>query len=171
MSKSQKLFGISGWKNSGKTTLTAALIANLNAKGLNISSIKHAHHNFDVDQPGTDSFKHRSSGAQEVMLSSSARFVLMHEVDKGATEPDLADLLSKMKPVDIILVEGFKSEDFPKIQTHRVQSLSNKGTQKILGVVAHASDVPIDSALPCFDINDVEAIAGFILEYLEIKVS
>jgi molybdopterin-guanine dinucleotide biosynthesis protein B len=171
MSKSQKLFGISGWKNSGKTTLTAALIANLTAKGLNISSIKHAHHNFDVDQPGTDSFKHRSSGAQEVMLSSSARVVLMHEVDKDATEPDLADLLSKMKPVDVILVEGFKSEDFPKIQTHRTQSHSNKGTQIISGVVAHASDEHINCTLPCFDINDVEAIAGFILDYLDVKVS
>lgn len=174
MSKVQKIFGISGWKNSGKTTLTSALIAEFSDRGFTVSSVKHAHHEFDVDQQGTDSFKHRKSGAQEVMLSSSKRFVLMHEVGDDA-EPDLSELLTKMKPVDLILVEGFKSSDIPKIQTIRAASLANKGKVPFRNTVAYASDMDDlnnDEKLPVLDINDVSATADFISEYLELnKVS
>lgn len=174
MSSVQKIFGISGWKNSGKTTLTSALIAEFSDRGFTVSSVKHAHHEFDVDQQGTDSFKHRKSGAQEVMLSSSKRFVLMHEVGDDA-EPDLSELLTKMKPVDLILVEGFKSSDIPKIQTIRAASLANEGKVPFRNTVAYASDMDElnnDEKLPVLDINDVSATADFISKYLELnKVS
>lgn len=174
MNKVQKVFGISGWKNSGKTTLTSALISEFSSRGFTVSSIKHAHHEFDVDQEGTDSFKHRKSGAREVMLSSSKRFALMHEVAANA-EPDLSQLLAKMAPVDLILVEGFKTSDIAKIQTIRAASLANSGKTSIANVAAFASDTKIlevDKNLPVLDINDVPAIADFISKYIGLtKVS
>lgn len=173
MSKLPKTFGISGWKNSGKTTLTTALIAEFTKRGFTVSSVKHAHHEFDVDQAGTDSFKHRKSGAREVMLSSSKRFALMHEVGDDV-EPDLIELLAKMTPVDLVLVEGFKSSDIPKIQTIRAQSLINKGKVTIRNTVAYASDIEdLQTAekLPMLDINDILATADFIAKYLELKLA
>lgn len=173
MSKLPKIFGISGWKNSGKTTLTTALIAEFTTRGFTVSSVKHAHHEFDVDQAGTDSFKHRKSGASEVMLSSSKRFALMHEVGDDA-EPDLKELLAKMRPVDLVLVEGFKSSDIPKIQTIREQSLVNKGKVIIRNTVAYASDIEelqTDKNLPVLDINNILGTADFIAEYLELKLA
>lgn len=173
MNKVQKVFGISGWKNSGKTTLTSALIAEFCRRGYRVSSVKHAHHEFDVDQEGTDSFKHRKSGAQEVMLSSSKRFALMHEI-VDEVEPDLAELLRKMTPVDLILVEGFKSSDIPKIQTIRAESLVNEGKACVQNIVAYASDIKRfenDEKLPGLDINDVSAVADFITSYLELKLT
>lgn len=171
MNKTPKIFGISGWKNSGKTTLTSALIAEFTDRGFAVSSVKHAHHEFDVDQAGTDSFKHRKSGAQEVMLSSSKRFVLMHEVGDNA-EPDLVELLAKMRPVDLILVEGFKSSSIPKIQTIRAESLANEGKALIVNIVAYASDIEelkTDERLPVLDINDIPATADFIAKCLELS--
>lgn len=172
MSEIQKVFGISGWKNSGKTTLTSGLIAEFSKRGLTVSSVKHAHHEFDVDQEGTDSFKHRKSGAQEVMLSSSKRFVLMHEIGND-TEHDLDELLAKMAPVDLILVEGFKSSDIPKIQTIRADSIANKGKAPVRNIVAYASDLDAfecDESLPKLDINDIGLIADFVARYLDIDV-
>lgn len=171
MSEVQKIFGISGWKNSGKTTLTAALISEFTERGFTVSSVKHAHHEFDVDQEGTDSYKHRKSGAEEVMLSSSRRFVLMHEVGDNA-EPDLIELLAKMKLVDLILVEGFKSSDIPKIQTIRAESLVNKGKLSVHNVVAYASDIEkleMDNNQPVLDLNNVSEIANFITNYLKLS--
>lgn len=166
----QKVFGISGWKNSGKTTLTSAVIKELTARGLRVSSIKHAHHNVDVDQEGTDSFKHRISGASEVMLASSKRFALMHEIAAGEEEWNLDQLLEKMSAVDLILVEGFKSSNIPKIQTIRKASLENEGKGQMNNIVAYAADIPIETDLPVLDIDDVVKVADFIIEYLNINV-
>ncbi len=167
----QKVFGISGWKNSGKTTLTSAVIKELTARGLRVSSVKHSHHNVDVDQEGTDSFKHRISGASEVMLASSKRFALMHEIAAGEEEWSLDQLLEKMSAVDLILVEGFKSSNIPKIQTIRNESLENEGRGQINNIVAYAADMPIETDLPVLDIDDVTKVADFIIEHMNIYVS
>lgn len=168
---SQKVFGVSGWKNSGKTTLTSALIKELTARGYRVSSVKHAHHNVDVDQEGTDSFKHRSAGASEVMLASANRFALMHEIAKEEDEFELSGLLEKMSEVDLILVEGFKSSDIPKIQTIREVSLANNGSQEMNNIVAYATDMHLDTELPVFKIDKVSLIADFIIDYMNLYVS
>lgn len=167
----QNVFGISGWKNSGKTTLTSALIKELSERGYCVSSVKHAHHNVDVDQEGTDSFKHRAAGASEVMLASANRFALMHEIAKEEGEFELGELLEKMSKVDVILVEGFKSSDIPKIQTIRQVGLNNNGPQKMHNIVAYATDMHLDTELPVLDIDNVSLIADFIIDYLELYVS
>lgn len=164
----QKIFGISGWKNSGKTTLTASLIKELSGRGHKISSVKHAHHHFDVDQPGTDSYKHRQSGAGEVMLASSKRYVLMHDIAPDEDEPDLDELVAKMAQVDLILVEGFKSSNIPKIQAIRQQSISNAGKTKMQNIVAYASDGAVEADLPVYDINDIKGMADFVLEFVDL---
>ncbi|MEO9460777.1 MAG: molybdopterin-guanine dinucleotide biosynthesis protein B [Lentilitoribacter sp.] len=168
---SQKVFGVSGWKNSGKTTLTSALIKELTARGYRVSSVKHAHHNVDVDQEGTDSFKHRSAGASEVMLASANRFALMHEISKKEREFELDELLEKMSDVDLILVEGFKSSDIPKIQTIREVSIANNGPQAMNNIVAYASDMHLDTELPVLEIDKVPLIADFIIDYMSLYVS
>lgn len=167
----QKVFGISGWKNSGKTTLTSALIKELSERGYCVSSVKHAHHNVDIDQEGTDSFKHRAAGSSEVMLASANRFALMHEIAKEEGEFELGELLEKMSKVDVILVEGFKSSDIPKIQTIRQVGLNNNGPQKMHNIVAYATDMHLDTELPVLDIDNVSLIADFIIDYLELYVS
>src|SRR3546814_9186396 len=113
-----KVLGITGWSGSGKTTLLADLIPLLVAQGLRVSTIKHAHHDFDVDQPGKDSYRHRAAGASEVLISSARRFALMREL-RGEPEPGLAELLARLTPVDLVLVEGFKREAHPKIEVSR----------------------------------------------------
>ncbi|MEE2761776.1 MAG: molybdopterin-guanine dinucleotide biosynthesis protein B, partial [Pseudomonadota bacterium] len=113
-----KIFGIAGWSGSGKTTLIVNLLPELTGRGINVSTIKHAHHQFDIDKPGKDSFEHRNSGATEVIISSKTRWALMHEL-RGAAEPTLTELINHMAPVDLYLVEGFKWEDHPKLEVHR----------------------------------------------------
>src|SRR5215470_1879511 len=113
-----RIFGLAGWSGSGKTTLLAALIPELVARGLSVSTIKHAHHEFDVDRPGKDSWRHREAGASEVMVASSRRWALMREL-RGAAEPSLEELIAKMGPADLLLVEGFKFDPHPKIEVHR----------------------------------------------------
>ena len=167
----QKVFGISGWKNSGKTTLTSALISELSARGYRVSSVKHAHHNVDVDQEGTDSYKHRTAGASEVMLASSKRFALMHEIAEEEGEYELKELLEKMSEVDLILVEGFKSSEIPKIQTIRQVSLGNSGKEPINNIVAYATDMHKETELPVLDIDNVPMIADFIIDYMDLYVS
>ena len=167
----QKVFGISGWKNSGKTTLTSALIRELSARGYRVSSVKHAHHNVDVDQEGTDSYKHRAAGASEVMLATSKRFALMHEIAEEEGEFELNDLLEKMSEVDLILVEGYKSSDIPKIQTIRQVSLGNNGKEPINNIVAYATDMPKETGLPVLDIDNVSMVADFIIDYMELYIS
>ncbi len=165
------IFGITGWKNSGKTRLVAGLVANLTNRGLRVSTIKHAHHGFDVDKPGTDSFAHREAGAGEVALVSGNRWVLMHE-SRDRKEPSLDDILAKMEPCDLLIIEGFKSYPHPKIEVTRSQT---KRDQPIWPndntVIAVASDYLVeDCDRRLFDLSDVSAMANFVLEHLEIKL-
>lgn len=156
------VIGIVGWKNSGKTTLASALIRELSKRGLTVNSIKHAHHMVDVDQPGTDSYKHREAGAREVILAGGQRFAIMHEL-RGAKEPTLDELLTRLGPCDWVVVEGFKTHAHPKIEVHRQASSRSPLYREDASIIAVASDYAPDFAGPVFDINDVPGIADFIL--------
>lgn len=156
------ILGIAGWSGSGKTTLLAKLIPALTARGLRVSTVKHAHHDFDVDQPGKDSWRHREAGATEVMVSSSRRWALMHE-HRGEDEPPLHVLLSKLEPVDLVLVEGFKRGAHPKLEVWRDAVGKPPLYPDDPTIIAVASDTPIaDLDRPRLDIDDVEAIADFV---------
>lgn len=158
-----KLFGVVGWKNSGKTTLVAGLVTELKSRGYSVSTVKHAHHAFDLDQPGRDSYKHREAGAQEVVISSGNRWALMHEL-QGEDEYRLPDLLEKMTPVDIVIIEGFKREPHAKIECHRATSEMPLVSANNKTIVAVASDVDVDiGALKRLDLNNVPAIADFVV--------
>ena len=162
------VIGIVGWKNSGKTTLAAALIRELCARGLTVNSIKHAHHMVDVDQPGTDSYKHRDAGAREVLLAGGQRFAIMHEL-RGAEEPTLDELLARLGPCDWVVVEGFKTHSHPKIEVHRSENSHAPLYTEYTDIIAVAANYAADFSGPVFDVNDVPAIADFILspEYHE----
>ena len=157
-----KLYGITGWKNSGKTGLMERLVAEITRRGFTVSTLKHAHHAFDVDQPGKDSYRHRAAGAREVLLASGRRWALMHELD-GSDEPPLEHLLKKLSPVDLVLIEGYKSEGHPKIEAHR--SATGKAllahNDPSIRAVASDSDPILDC--PLFNLNDTTGIADFIL--------
>jgi molybdopterin-guanine dinucleotide biosynthesis protein B len=158
-----RVFGITGWKNSGKTTLTEKLVAELTRRGRKVSTVKHAHHAFDIDKEGTDSFRHRAAGASEVAIVSSHRWALMHELH-GEDEPALNEVLARLSPCDIVLVEGYKREAHLKIETRR---LSAKDTAPLSAhdprIVAVAADHRIEGeTLPVFDLDDTPAIADFI---------
>ena len=156
------VIGIVGWKNSGKTTLAAALIRELSSRGLTVNSIKHAHHMVDVDQPGTDSYKHRDAGAREVILAGGQRFAIMHEL-RGAAEPTLDELLARLSPCDWVVVEGFKTHTHAKIEVHRREGSRSPLFIEDPSIVAVASDYAAEFSGPVFDINDIPAIADFIL--------
>ena len=156
-----KVFGVTGWKNAGKTGLMERLVTEFTARGFTVSTVKHAHHSFDVDQPGRDSYRHRKAGAQEVLLASGQRFALMHEL-RGAAEPALADLLAKLSPVDLVLVEGYKREPHPKIEAFRAEAGHDLIAPGDARIVAVASDVPLDLDRPVFDLNDTGSIADFV---------
>jgi molybdopterin-guanine dinucleotide biosynthesis adapter protein len=164
------IFGLAGWSGSGKTTLLTALIPALIARGLSVSTIKHAHHAFDIDQPGKDSWRHRQAGAREVLVSSARRWALMHEL-RGAdddTEPTLDELLAHLSPVDLVLVEGFKRDPHPKIEVHRPSLGKPLLYPEDPHIVAVASDKPIAGApLPLLPLGDAVAIADFMLDQLE----
>ncbi|WP_029356058.1 molybdopterin-guanine dinucleotide biosynthesis protein B [Bosea sp. 117] len=157
-----RVIGFAGWSGAGKTTLLAQLIPVLVGRGLNISTVKHAHHDFDVDKPGKDSHTHRMAGAREVLISSANRWALMHEL-RGAPEPELPELLARLSQVDLVLVEGFKRDGHPKIEIHRAEvgkPFLHPDDPKIIAI---ASDHPLDGmALPVIDLNDIEAIADFV---------
>ncbi len=166
------IFGITGWKNSGKTRLVAGLVSELSARGLIVSTIKHAHHGFDVDKPGTDSFAHREAGAKEVALVSGKRWVLMHEMHNGS-EPTLDEILSKLEPCDVVIIEGFKSYPHPKIEATRHET---KRDQPLWPndetIVAIASDYPVtDCDRTMFDLNNIPAMADFVSRQLGISHS
>ena len=168
---SPPLFGVVGWKNSGKTTLMSRLIQEFARRGYAVSVIKHAHVNFDVDHPGRDSFKMREAGARQVILSSPRRFALMREL---GDDPEMTfdDLLTHAGPCDLILVEGYKREDFPKVEIRREGAASRDPlSAQVPGVVAIASDRPQDEteSLPVFQIDDIEAIVGFIIEHVGLS--
>ena len=157
-----KLYGIVGWKNAGKTGLMERLVTEITSRGITVSTIKHAHHNFDVDQPGKDSYRHRAAGATEVLLSSANRFALMHELrDEG--EPTLEALLARLAPVDLVLVEGYKRDRHAKVEAHRAETGNPLIAHDDDTVMAVASDSAVEVNRPVFDLNDTKAIADFIL--------
>lgn len=165
-----KLFGVVGWKNSGKTTLVAGLVTELKLRGFTVSTMKHAHHAFDLDQPGRDTYKHREAGAQEVLISSGKRWALMHEL-QGEDEPLLDDLLAKMSPVDIVIIEGFKSAPHIKIECHRATTERPLVSENNKTIVAIASDVYVNAgALQLLDLNNVSAIADFVMAETGLSV-
>jgi molybdopterin-guanine dinucleotide biosynthesis protein B len=168
---SPPLFGVVGWKNSGKTTLMTRLIAELARRGYAVSVIKHAHEAFEIDHRGRDSFKMREAGAAEVALSSPRRFALMRELG-AAPELSFAEVLSYIGPRDLVLVEGFKREDFPKIEIRKEGAASRKPLRgEFPGIVAIASDRPKaeTEALPVFHLDDIASMAEFIEGHLGLK--
>ncbi|MBT8415150.1 MAG: molybdopterin-guanine dinucleotide biosynthesis protein B [Boseongicola sp.] len=157
-----KVWGVVGWKNSGKTGLMERLVTEFVRRGVSVSTVKHAHHAFDVDQPGKDSHRHREAGAREVLLSSAQRWALMAEL-RGADEPNLEALLAKLSPVDLVLVEGFKTAGHSKIEAHRAETGADLLAPVMPTVRAIASDNGAGFAgLRSFDLNDTGAIADFI---------
>ncbi len=163
------IFGITGWKNSGKTTLTEKLVAELVLRGWKVSTVKHAHHDFDIDKPGADSFRHRQAGATEVAIVSGNRWALMHEL-RGAPEPSLATLIGKIEPVDLLLIEGFKQEHHAKLEVHRAANGKPFMFPDDPNIKALVSDAPVAEGLfrqrlPYAHLDDVSAVADLVLKY------
>lgn len=165
-----RVFGLAGWSGSGKTTLIARLLPALLQRGVTVSTLKHAHHDFDIDQPGKDSYRHREGGAVEVMIASDQRWALMREL-RGAAEPPLEDLLRHLSPVDLVIVEGFKRSTLPKLEIHRPSVGKPLMARDDKNIVAVASDVSLAGlAVPCLALDDADAIADFIIAYCSIEV-
>jgi molybdopterin-guanine dinucleotide biosynthesis protein B len=163
-----KIFGFAGFSGSGKTTLIEQLIPLFTARGLRVSLIKHAHHTFDVDTPGKDSYRHRHAGCTEVLVTSSRRWVLMHEL-RGAEEPDLNQQLMHLSPCDLVLVEGFKHDAIPKIEVYRAVTGEPLLHPHDKNIVAVASDAMIETTLPWLDLNQPPQIAAFVAKHLGFK--
>ena len=160
-----RIIGLAGWSGSGKTTLIKKLIPSLIARGSSVSTLKHAHHGFDLDQPGKDSFFHRAAGATEVIISSARRWAILHEL-REEPEWDLPALVAKMSPVDLVLVEGFKRDAFPKLEIHRADNGKPLIHPDDPHIVAIAADIALPQAkIPVIDLNNVEAIADLLLKY------
>jgi molybdopterin-guanine dinucleotide biosynthesis adapter protein len=166
-----KILGVSGWSGCGKTTLIVALLPRLRARGLSVSTLKHAHHDLDLDTPGKDTWHHREAGAREVLLVTGRRWALLHEL-REEPEPSLAALLARLQPVDLVLVEGWKTGDYPKLEIWR--SVAGDRPPRFptdSTIIAVASDPPLDPAaygrpgLPTFRLADLEGIAGFVAEF------
>ena len=164
-----KIFGVTGWKNSGKTGLMERLITEFTALGLTVSSIKHAHHSFDIDHPGRDSYRHRDAGARQVLLASRNRWALMHEL-RDEDEPSLGDLLKQLSPVDLVLIEGYKRDRHPKIEAHRKETGQPLIAPEDETIVAVASDTSVAIDRPVLDLNDTTSIVNFIAQHLELDV-
>lgn len=163
------VFGFAGWSGAGKTTLVEKLIPLFTRRGLSVSVIKHAHHGFDLDKPGKDSWRHREAGATQVLMLSNDRWVLMHEL-RGAPEPTLEEQLRVLQPTDLVLIEGYKAAAVPKIEVHRAVNGKPLLYPDNPHIVAVASDVPLpDSPLRRLDLDDAPAVAAFILDYLECR--
>ena len=163
-----KVFGFAGWSGSGKTTLIEKLIPRFSGSGLRVSLIKHAHHTFDVDQPGKDSYRHRHAGASEVLVTSSRRWVLMHEL-RGAAEPSFEAQLARLSPCDLVIVEGFKHAAIPKLEVWRRVTGEPLLHPNDPHIVAIATDARIETPLPRLDLNDDATIASFILAHLRLQ--
>ena len=162
--------GIAGWKNAGKTTLAVKLIGELKRRGYRVASVKHAHHEADIDHEGTDTYRHRAAGAAEVVLVTGVRWAIIHELREEA-EPTLADILAKLAPADIVIVEGYKREAIPKIEVRR-EGATQKGAMapddpNIIAVAADHPDEP--GAVPRFDLDDVGAIADFVIGHFNLS--
>jgi molybdopterin-guanine dinucleotide biosynthesis protein B len=159
-----RIIGLAGWSGSGKTTLITKVLPVLIGRGLKVSTLKHAHHGFDLDKPGKDSFMHRASGATEVIISSERRWAVLHEL-RGEEEWDLPALLSKASAVDLVLVEGFKREPFPKLEIFRRENGKPLLHPDDPHIVAVASDAPVPEAkVPVIDLNNIEAIADLLFQ-------
>jgi molybdopterin-guanine dinucleotide biosynthesis protein MobB len=162
-----RVIGIVGWKNNGKTTLVVRLVEHLVGLGFKVSSIKHAHHSIDLDRPGKDSWRHREAGAKEVVLATSRRWILMHEL-RDEVEPPLAELLTKLTPVDLVIVEGFKGTKLPKIEVHRAERATDLIAKDDPEVVAVAADVPLAGLhVPVVHIDDIPAVAAVALAHAQ----
>ena len=162
-----KVFGFAGYSGSGKTTLIEQLIPRLTKRGLRVSLIKHAHHTFDVDQPGKDSYRHRHAGAGEVLVTSSRRWVLMHEL-RGEAEPSFEEQLKHLSPCDLLLVEGFKFAPIPKLEVWRAETGEALLHPNDPHIVAVASDAKVETRLPLLDLNDADGIAAFVLKEMKL---
>lgn len=160
-----RVIGLAGWSGAGKTTLIVKLIPLLRSRGLTVSTLKHAHHAFDIDKPGKDSFLHREAGASEVLVASANRFALMHEL-RGAPEPPLADLLARLSPVDLVLVEGYKRDSHAKLEIHRVANAKPFLYPDDPTIVALASDAREGgpTRLPHARLDDLEAVVALVLD-------
>lgn len=165
-----KIFGIAGWKNSGKTGLAVRLVTEFTRRGYRISTIKHAHHDFDIDKVGADSFRHREAGAHEVTIVSGTRYAIMHEL-RGAPEPDFEEILARLAPCDLVLIEGYKHEPIPKIEARRLEAAKREPlAPHDPHIVAIAADHPVEDAgsLEVFDLNDTMAIADYIAATVDL---
>ena len=162
-----KTFGFAGWSGSGKTTLIEKLIPRFASRGLKVSLIKHAHHAFDVDHPGKDSYRHRHAGAAEILVTSSRRWVLMHEL-RGAHEPPFEEQVKRFSPCDLLLVEGFKFAQIPKLEVWRAETGEALLHPNDPHIVAVASDSKVETKLPLLDLNDDAGIAKFLLGHLKL---
>lgn len=157
-----KIYGVVGWKNAGKTGLMERLVAEITGRGISVSTVKHAHHAFDVDHEGKDSYRHRTAGANEVVLASRKRVAIMQEM-RGAQEPGLEALLARLSPVDLVLIEGYKRDAHPKVEAFRAETGNPLIGQDDATVRAVASDTPLAFDRPVFDLDDTKAVADFIL--------
>ncbi len=162
-----KLYGIVGYKNAGKTGLMERLVTEITGRGFTVSTLKHAHHSFDIDQPGKDSYRHRHAGAHQTLLASSTRWALMTEL-RNEPEPPLADLLAQLSPVDLVLIEGYKRDRHPKIEAHRTAAANPLIATDDPTIKAVASDTALEIDRPVFDLDDTTAIADFILAQVEL---
>lgn len=162
-----KIIGFAGWSGSGKTTLVEQVIGLLAARGLVVSLIKHAHHEFDVDYPGKDSWRHRQAGCREVLISSANRWAVMHEL-RGRPELSLSEALEQLSPCDLVLVEGYKREPIPKIEVYRAEIGKPQLFHDDPHVIAVASDRPVATRLPQLDLNRPEQVAAFIVATLQL---
>jgi molybdopterin-guanine dinucleotide biosynthesis adapter protein len=163
-----RIYGVIGWKNAGKTSLMERLVAEITGRGLSVSTVKHVHHDVDLDQPGKDSFRHRQAGAREVVLASANRFALM--VEHRGPEPELAEVLARLAPVDLVLVEGYKRDAHPKVEVWREetgQPLIQPGDPLVRAV---ATDARLSLPVPVLDLNDTGAVADFILREVGLAV-
>jgi len=163
-----KVIGIAGYSGSGKTTLIEKVVPILVGEGLRVSLIKHAHHGFDVDQPGKDSWRHRHAGCTEVLVSSNRRWALMHEL-RGAPEPSLTEQLKRLSPCDVVIVEGYKTEPIPKIEVHRRGVDAPPLHPADPYVVAVATDEPLETSLPQLALDDPAGVARFLLAHLGLN--
>lgn len=157
-----KVYGVAGWKDMGKTGLMERLVTEIVGRGLTVSTVKHAHHNADIDRPGRDSHRHREAGAHQVLLASPRRWALMTEL-RDAPEPPLADLLDRLAPTDLVLIEGYKREPHPKVEAYRAVNGKRPLAESNPTVRAVAADTPLALSVPVFPLDDTRAIADFIL--------
>jgi molybdopterin-guanine dinucleotide biosynthesis protein B len=163
-----RIIGLAGWSGAGKTTLLTKAIPRLVARGLRVSTLKHAHHDFDVDHPGKDSHTHRMAGATEVLVSSARRWALVHEL-RDTPEPGLADLLARLSPVDVVIIEGYKRERHPKLEVYRAANGKPPLYPDDPDIIAIAADCPLPQArVPCVELDDIDTVVDVLLAHAKL---